>query len=134
MARVLRLDCTRLMTVVRQTLGRQGERFAEQLLRRRGCVTLARRYRTRFGEIDLIARDRDALVFVEVKTRRTRRFGGPLAAVGFRKQQRLVKMARSYLSRWPGPLPPCRFDVVGVILRDAEPPSMEIVADAFRVV
>ena len=112
------------MTVVRQTLGRQGERFAEQLLRRRGYVILARRYRTRFGEIDLIARDRDALVFVEVKTRRTRRFGGPLAAVGFRKQQRLVKMARSYLSRWPGPLPPCRFDVVVVILRDAEPPSM----------
>ena len=76
------------MTVVRQTLGRQGERFAEQLLRRRGYVILARRYRTRFGEIDLIARDRDAPVFVEAKTRR---FGGPLAAVGFRKQQRLEK-------------------------------------------
>ena len=85
MARVLRLDCTRLMTVVRQTLGRHGERFAEQLLRRRGYVILARRYRTRFGEIDLIARDRVALVFVEVKTPCTRRFGGPLAAVGFRK-------------------------------------------------
>ena len=130
----MRLDRARLMTIVRQILGRQGERLAEQMLRRRGYVILARRFRTRFGEIDLIARDRDALVFVGGKTRRTRRFGGPLAAVGFRKQQRLVKMARSYLSRWPGPLPPCRFDVVGVILRDAEPPSLEIVADTFRAV
>ena len=122
------------MTRARQSLGKQGEDLACRELRRRGYAVLARRYRTRFGEIDIIARHGDTLVFVEVKTRRRAAFGGPLAAVGFTKQRRLVNMARSYLMGLCGPEPPCRFDVVGVILEVGERPVVEVVVDAFRAV
>ena len=69
------------MTQQRQSLGKQGEELACRELRRRGYAILARRYRTRFGELDVIARDHGVLVFVEVKTRRSGSFGGATAAV-----------------------------------------------------
>lgn len=120
------------MTRARQTLGEQGEALACRELRRRGYAILARRYRTRFGEIDIIAREAGTLVFVEVKTRRRAYFGGPVAAVGFRKQRRLVNMARSYLMGLPGAEPPARFDVVGVTLVEGESAQVEVVVDAFQ--
>ncbi len=119
------------MTRARQSLGRLGEDLACRELQRRGCAILARRFRTRFGEIDVIARDGPTLVFVEVKTRRTAAFGGPTAAVNPAKQRRLVNMARSYLMGLGGPAPPCRFDVVGVTAAPGRPPVLEVVEDAF---
>ena len=121
------------MTQARLSLGKQGEDLACRELRRRGYAVHARRYRTRFGEIDIIARDGDTLVFIEVKTRRRAGFGGPLAAVNFTKQRRLVNMARSYLMGLSGPEPPCRFDVVGVTLASGEPPAVELLVNAFGV-
>ncbi len=121
------------MTQARLSLGKQGENLACRELRRRGYAILARRYRTRWGEIDIVARDGDTLVFVEVKTRRSTGFGGPVAAVNFKKQRRLINMARSYLLGLPGPEPPCRFDVVGVTLATGEPPAVEVVVHAFGV-
>ncbi len=121
------------MTRARQSLGKQGEDLACRELRRRRYAILARRYRTRFGEIDIIARDDDTLVFVEVKTRRRGRFGGATAAVGFHKQRRLINMARSYLMGVSGRLPPCRFDVVGVTLAEGAPPVLDVVVNAFVV-
>jgi len=120
------------MTRARQTLGEQGEALACCELRRRGYAILARRFRTRFGEIDIIARDGDALVVVEVKTRRTAGYGGAVAAVGYRKQRRLVNMARSYLAGLSGPEPAIRFDVVGVTLAEGAKPAVEVVVDAFQ--
>jgi putative endonuclease len=119
------------MTHARLSLGKQGEDLACRELRRRGYAVLARRYRTRWGEIDIVARDGDTLVFVEVKTRRSAGFGGPVAAVGFRKQRRLINMARSYLMGLLGPEPPCRFDVVGVTMPEGERPVVEVLVDAF---
>ena len=119
------------MTRARQSLGRLGEDLACRELQRRGYAILARRFRTRFGEIDVIARDGPTLVFVEVKTRRTAAFGGPTAAVNAAKQQRLVNMARSYLIGLGGPAPPCRFDVVGVTAGSGRPPVLDVVRDAF---
>ena len=119
------------MTRARQSLGRLGEDLACRELRRRGYAILARRFRTRFGEIDVIAKDGPTLVFVEVKTRRTAAFGGPTAAVNAAKQRRLVNMARSYLMGLGGPTPPCRFDVVGVTAGPGRPPALEVVRDAF---
>ncbi len=119
------------MTRARQSLGRLGEDLACRELRRRGYAILARRFRTRYGEIDVIARDGPTLVFVEVKTRRTAAFGGPTAAVNAAKQRRLVNMARSYLIGLGGPAPPCRFDVVGVTAGPGRPPILEVVRDAF---
>lgn len=102
----------------RQALGRAGEEAACRELRRRGYEILERRYRTRYGEIDIVARHGPALVFVEVKARVGRRFGTALEAVTLQKQQRVVAMAADYLARRHIPPSPCRFDVVGVIVDD----------------
>jgi putative endonuclease len=121
------------MTQERQSLGKQGEDLACRELRRRGYAIVARRYRTRFGELDVIARDHGVLVFVEVKTRRSGAFGGAAAAVGFQKQRRLINMARSYLMGIGGKPPPCRFDVVGVTVTAGERPVVDVVVNAFVV-
>lgn len=86
-------------------------------LRARGLALLARNYRTPGrggGEIDLVMRDRDGtLVFVEVRKRASRSFGGAAASIGWEKQRRIVFAARHYLMRLPAQ-PPCRFDVISM--------------------
>ena len=82
----------------------------------RGLKLVARNYRTPHrggGEIDLVMRDADTLVFIEVRRRASRSFGGAAASVGGVKQRRIVFAARHFLMRFREP-PPCRFDVVGV--------------------
>ena len=87
-------------------------------LREAGLRLMHRNYRTPGrggGEIDLVLRDRDGtLVFVEVRKRSSRAFGGAAASVGAVKRRRIIFAARHYLMRRPGPLPPCRFDVVAL--------------------
>ena len=102
----------------RLRLGKTGEDLACRALRRRGYEILDRRYRTRAGELDIIARENGTLVFVEVKTRSSARFGHPFDAVTRAKQRKLVAMADDYLARkgWQGR--PCRFDVVGLSMRE----------------
>ena len=111
-------------------LGKQGEEVACRELRRRGYAILARGYRTRHGEIDIVARDDGVLVFVEVKARSDQRFGGPLAAVTRPKQRKLIRMALDYLARSGTVGVPCRFDVVAVDLGKGRP-RVEVVTDAF---
>jgi putative endonuclease len=98
----------------RQSLGKTGEDLACQELERRGYAILARRYRTRYGEIDIVAKDNETTVFVEVKTRDGDEFGGGAAAVTPWKQRRVALMALDYLSRHNLHDTPCRFDVVTV--------------------
>jgi len=119
------------MTHQGQSLGQQEEELACRELRCRGYAILARRYRTRFGELDVIARDHGVLVFVEVKTRRSDSFGGATAAVGFQKQRRLINMARSYFMGIGGKPPSCRFDVVGVTVAAGERPVSDVIVNAF---
>ena len=95
-------------------LGRWGEALVAEDLRRRGYRILAAGYRTRFGEIDLIARDGTCLVFVEVKYRTTDRYGSPLEAVNVRKQQTIRKVAEVYLLTRKQTDCEVRFDVVGI--------------------
>jgi len=102
------------MTLARQQLGISGESLAVAELERRGYAILARRYRTRHGEIDVVAEDRGTTVFVEVKARTTREFGSAAEAVTRWKQRRLVSMASDYLVRNRLTDKPCRFDVVTV--------------------
>jgi len=102
------------MTIARQLLGKSGEELAVLELERRGYAILARRYRTRHGEIDIVACDGDTTVFVEVKARATAEFGTAAEAVTWRKQQRLASMARVYLARNGLIDRPCRFDVVAI--------------------
>jgi len=96
-----------------QREGTAGERTAEQYLVSQGLQTVTRNYHCRTGELDLVMRQGNVLVFVEVRVRRHRGFGGALASVDSRKQRRLILAAQHYLQQthWDGP---CRFDVVGL--------------------
>ena len=117
-------------TLQQSTLGLRGEDLACRELRRLGHEILARRYRTRHGEIDIVTRDREALVFVEVKARVSHRFGSPLAAVTRAKQPKLTLMALDYLSQYRSTGVAYRFDVVGILVGEGRP-SIELVRDAF---
>jgi putative endonuclease len=115
-------------------LGIRGEDAACRELERRGYAILARRFRTRHGEIDIIARDGETLVFVEVKARRSLRCGRPAEAVNWAKRQRLERMALQYLSAAGGAGRRCRFDVVSVLFaQDAATPAVDVIRNAFDV-
>ena len=94
-------------------VGADKERLAEAYLRRQGLRLVARNYRCRRGEIDLVMRDGGELVFVEVRYRASSRFGGAAGSVDVFKQRRLIAAAGHYLGANPSPLP-CRFDVVAI--------------------
>lgn len=102
------------MTYERQAFGEFGEKTAVEELERRGYAILARRYRTRYGEIDIVADDAGTVVFVEVKARATPEFGSAAEAVTERKQRRLAAMATDFLARNGLTDRPCRFDVVAI--------------------
>ncbi len=114
----------------RHRLGRQGEDLAVAHLREQGFTILARGFRCRFGEVDIIAADRERLLFCEVKTRRDRVFGAPYEAVTWSKQQRLRKTAGWYLAtrEWPGEI---RFDVFSIVVGDDGRAELEWIEDAF---
>ena len=100
-------------------------------LERRGCAILARRYRTRFGEIDIIAEQRGTVVFVEVKARRSTAFGAAAESVPWWKQRRIAAMALDYLA-WAGRLnDPCRFDVVAIDGIGTSHVGVRVIEDAF---
>ncbi|PRH78728.1 YraN family protein [Streptomyces solincola] len=101
-----------------RALGRYGEELAARRLTESGMTTLARNWRCgRTGEIDIVARDGDTLVFCEVKTRRDTRYEHPLAALTPTKADRLRRLAACWLDRHGGPPPGgVRIDAVGVLL------------------
>jgi putative endonuclease len=119
------------MTQERQAFGLHGEDLACAALAARGYAVIERRYRTRAGELDIIARDADYLVFIEVKARQSGSFGDPEEAVTLQKQQRMVWMATDYLVRHGLHDVACRFDVVGINTA-TDPPAITIIEDAFR--
>src|SRR5687768_18059417 len=99
----------------RQSLGKRGEDLACAELEKRGYVIVDRRFSTRCGELDIVARDGGVLVFVEVKARSGSSFGSPLESVTWQKQQRLSRMAASYLCTKRLTSAACRFDVVSIL-------------------
>lgn len=98
----------------RRELGQQGEREAERFLRTQGYAIIAKNYRSRFGEIDLVALDRQIIVFVEVRTLTGEVLGDPLESVNLRKQRQIAKTALDYLSRHRLHDRAARFDVIGI--------------------
>jgi len=118
------------MTQARIALGKTGEDLACRELERRGYAIVARRYRRRSGELDIIARDGETTVFVEVKTRRGRDFGAAGEAVHNLKRRRVVRLALEYLVRHRLTGRPCRFDVVSIHL-DGDRPVIDVVQNAF---
>ncbi len=116
-----------------QTTGCRGEQLAAAFLQRRGYRLLERNFRVRGGEIDLIAEERGVIVFVEVKTRASQRYGEPAAAVTRRKQERLSRAALAFLVRRGLTDRPARFDVVTVRLAGGRPPVIELFTNAFEL-
>jgi putative endonuclease len=103
------------MTKLRQGVGAYGERLASRYLQAAGLVVLDRNWRCGAGEVDLILRDGDDVVFCEVKTRRSGRFGTPAEAVGAAKVRRLRRVAASWLAQSAIHPREVRFDVVSVL-------------------
>lgn len=97
-------------------LGKLGERYAARYLVKQGCSILERNYRTSVGEIDIIAKQDDALVFTEVKTRSSTQYGSPLEAVDTRKQRQIIRTAYVFLKDRDAMQTPCRFDVLAIYI------------------
>ncbi len=119
------------MSFLRKILGRSGEDRAARHLANLGYRVLERNYSTRQGEIDLIALDRETIVFVEVKTRTSDAYGAPELAVDQRKQERMVKAALGYLKQKRLYHLSCRFDVVAI--SSGKEAKVEIIRDAFEM-
>jgi putative endonuclease len=103
------------------SIGLLGEQQACQFLEARGLKLLARNYRCLFGEIDLVMRDKEEVVFVEVRKRKTNRFGSPIESITLAKQRKIIKTALQYLQKMYcfGDIQ-YRFDVVGITGEEIE--------------
>ena len=121
------------MTERRQHLGESGEEIACRELTDRGYVILERRYRTRHGEIDIVAQDGETIVFIEVRLKTTVEFGTAAESVTRHKQRRVVAMAIDYLARNSIVNRPCRFDVVAIDAVEQQT-RITVIASAFDVV
>lgn len=117
---------------LRQLLGNRAERSAERLLTDAGLRLLARNYRCKQGELDLVMREADTVVFVEVRYRRKNQWGSAVETVDWRKQKRLIAAAHHYLITHPHLVDrPCRFDVVAAEGNPADPGAYRWIREAF---
>ena len=114
----------------RRQLGSWGEEIAAQFLTRNGDILLARNVRTEHGELDLITRREDRLVFTEVKTRRTLRFGLPEESVTPTKQAHLIASAQAFLATLPHFEGDWQIDVIAVRLVPGRPPEVRHIENA----
>jgi putative endonuclease len=119
------------MSKERQQVGIEGESLACDELERLGYHIIERRYRSRFGEIDIVADDAGTIVFVEVKTKTNDSFGDPVEEVTPQKQRQIASMGQEYATYCCPPNTPCRFDVVAVDL-SVIPAKITVYQDAFR--
>jgi len=116
-------------------LGRTGEQAAVQFLKSNGYNIINTNYRTRLGQIDIIAKDKDAVCFVEVKTRRTHAFGRPEETVQASKQRKISQVALMFLKQKKLLNSPARFDVISISYIDSLPrqPKIELKKNAFEL-
>ena len=119
------------MSKKRQNLGETGEGIATKFLEKNSYKILHKNYRRKFGEIDIIAREGDYLVFVEVKTRKTTSHGHPLEAVTYKKQRQISRVAQCYLAENNLFDTAARFDVVSVIVSGDNEVTVELIQNAF---
>lgn len=111
--------------------GAKGEDTAVEFLLKRGLKILERNFRCPLGEVDIIAREGEKIVFVEVKTRRSSRFGEPKESVDEKKQRRLSLLALYFLKEKGWEASPARFDVIGIKVNAGGKPEIDWVRDAF---
>ena len=116
----------------RQKFGEESESIAVTYLKKQGYKIIEQNYRTKLGEIDIIAREKDTIAFVEVKSRKSKNFGSPKWAVTPKKQRKISMVALWYLKTTMQSNVKARFDVVSII-SSKDKPSIEIVKNAFEL-
>ena len=115
-------------------LGIKGEKRAGRFLKRKGYKIIQRNYSCKLGEIDIIARQKDTIVFVEVKTRQTEEFGAPQYAITAAKRNHISKVALCYIREKELMRQSCRFDVVAVTFSPgSRKPKIEHIENAFEL-
>lgn len=119
------------MVNLRKILGDKGEKQAARYLKKKGYKVIATNYRCKYGEIDLIARHADIIIFIEVKTRTSTDFGDPAAAVDYRKQQQISKVAHHYLITHHNDDVDARFDVISILSPRAQKTEIDHISNAF---
>jgi putative endonuclease len=120
------------MSTAKQAFGELGERIAERWLRGRGWRVVNRRFRNGHRDIDLVVERDGTVAFVEVKARKGAAFGGPVAAVNWRKQKELAKSATVWIDRHGRAFDQYRFDVVGVLV-DGDQVRIRHIPNAFSM-
>jgi len=124
--------CKKYYYMNNKALGKIGEDMAVRFLKRKGYRILLRNWRCLFGEIDIIAQENDFLVFVEIKTRRSIRYGPGYLSVHSSKQLKLIKLAKLYLKRFGISDKPCRIDIVSITINiESKATDIELIKDAF---
>jgi len=116
----------------RQKFGEKSESIAVNYLKKQGYKIIEQNYRTKLGEIDIIAKEKDIIVFIEVKSRKSKNFGNPKWAVTPKKQRTISMVALQYLKTTMQSNVKARFDVVSIISSN-DNPSIEIIKNAFEL-
>ncbi len=112
-------------------LGNEGETLATEFLRKQGFTIIAKNYKTRIGEIDIIAKDGDTIVFVEVKTRSDDSFAAPYESVNTVKRQKMKNVALLFLQKQKQEMP-SRFDIISITFLKGGHPAIHHIRDAFE--
>lgn len=115
-----------------QALGKRGEELAAGLLKENGYKILLKNYKTKLGEIDIIATEKDTICFIEVKTRESVRFGLPFEAISAPKQRQISKVALMFLKEKNLLDKKARFDVISVIYSNSKP-QLDLIKNAFEL-
>jgi putative endonuclease len=113
-------------------LGERGEMAACGFLKKHGYEILEKNYKCKLGEIDVIARRKERLAFIEIKTRTSAQFGTPQEAVDLQKQEKIFKIAQWYLKEKKLLKIPVAFDVVAILWAKEQAPEIRLIADAFE--
>jgi putative endonuclease len=122
------------MKLTRKQLGTEGEKEALKFLERKGYKIVEKNFRSSFGEIDIIMKHGEELVFIEVRSRTDNSFGEPYETVNIKKQNKLYKLAEHYLNLKELQDMPCRFDVISLILtHDGSVRTIEHIENAFGI-
>jgi putative endonuclease len=116
-----------------RSVGERGEAIAEAYLRGQGFTVLEKNYRGKTGEIDIVAREGDTIVFVEVKARRNLAYGPPQLAVTAFKQRQISRTALTWLAHHKKSNSNARFDVIAILAPDHEVPQIEHIRNAFEL-
>jgi putative endonuclease len=115
----------------KKLLGIFGEDIASDFLKKQGFKILKRNYRCKFGEIDIIAKEKDVISFVEVKTVATNKTETPFDTIDLRKRKHIQQTASFYLNKEKKQNLTCRFDVISIRYKEDKEPEIELIRDAF---